>query len=556
MAGQLQPPHHPVSLSAIGSQRLDHLFVGAPRASAQSPSDQVLQVVVPDGQRVGVTERDGTGHRGGPSADAGNLGQRCGVLRPRGGARPVRDQKMPGKTDMTQGLRASTFDAQVVQRGVVQSGKGVRRRWQAQISNGARGALAVLHDQVTPLACRFQPGDPLAENGGNEFVVGRQTASEPQAGESALGICHHLIDTIQIGAHVARAEQLGDPFGQPWASGSVVLDSLFAEGVHDADGSGSLRGPSGPPERIMVDDGGGVVPGVTVLVQEHLGEHGRSLGCDGPTVVVARWGMAEVEISHPREGVALVTLNRPASLNAMTSTMVTELHDALDAIATDRDVRVVVLTGSGRGFCAGLDLNGYGQAPGFDWHGRVEKGLAVQKHIASLIPHMRSLPQPIISAVNGPASGGGFALVLGSDIRLAAESAVFNAAFIRIGLSACDIGTSWLLPRLVGAARAQELMLTGRLFAASEALAMGLVTAVVEDSALLTAAFDKATEVMANTPLGVALTKEGMWSALEIPGLQAAIDMENRQQIMASFSDDAREAQLARREKRAPRYSG
>lgn len=147
-------------------------------------------------------------------------------------------------------------------------------------------------------------------------------------------------------------------------------------------------------------------------------------------------------------------------------------------------------------------------------------------------------------------------MVLGSDIRLAAESAVFNAAFIRIGLSACDIGTSWLLPRLVGAARAQELMLTGRLFAASEALAMGLVTAVVEDSALLTAAFDKATEVMANTPLGVALTKEGMWSALEIPGLQAAIDMENRQQIMASFSDDAREAQLARREKRAPRYSG
>lgn len=266
--------------------------------------------------------------------------------------------------------------------------------------------------------------------------------------------------------------------------------------------------------------------------------------------------MAEVQLSHPHEGIALVTLNRPASLNAMTSTLVSQLHDTLDTIAVDREVRVVVLTGAGRGFCAGLDLNGYGDAPGYRWSGRPEKGLAVQKHIASLIPHMRSLPQPIIAAVNGPASGGGFALVLGSDIRIAAEPAVFNAAFIRIGLSACDIGTSWLLPRLVGAARAQELMLTGRLFRADEALAMGLVTSVVESESLMDAAFAKASEIMMNTPLGVTLTKEGMWSALEIPGMQAAIDMENRQQIMASFSDDAREAQLARREKRAPRYSG
>jgi enoyl-CoA hydratase len=219
-------------------------------------------------------------------------------------------------------------------------------------------------------------------------------------------------------------------------------------------------------------------------------------------------------------------------------------------------VRVVVLTGAGRGFCAGLDLGGYGTAPGYEWKGAVEKGLAVQKHIASLIPHLRSLPQPVIAAVNGPASGGGFALVLGSDIRLAASTARFNAAFIRIGLSACDIGTSWLLPRLVGAARAQELMLTGRLFDAAEALNMGLVTSVMAGDDLLEAAYAKAEEVMLNTPLGVALTKEGMWSALEIPGLQAAIDMENRQQIMASFSDDARETRKARLEKRPPRYNG
>ena len=178
----------------------------------------------------------------------------------------------------------------------------------------------------------------------------------------------------------------------------------------------------------------------------------------------------------------------------------------------------------------------------------------MQRHIARLIPHLRSLPQPVIAAVNGPAAGGGFALVLGSDIRIAATTARFNAAFIRIGLSACDIGTSWLLPRLVGAARAHELMLTGRIFDAPEAERIGLVTEVVPDDALLEAAYAKADQIMLNTPFGVALTKEGMWSALEIPGQQAAIDLENRQQIMASFSEDASEAMRAFLEKRPPSY--
>ena len=270
--------------------------------------------------------------------------------------------------------------------------------------------------------------------------------------------------------------------------------------------------------------------------------------------IVSRCVMAEVEISYPHPGIAQITLNRPAKLNAMTAEMVEMLHHAISSVGTNRDVRVVVLTGAGRGFCAGLDLGGYGEAPGYQWQGAVEKGFAVQKHIASLIPRMRSIPQPIIAAVNGPASGGGFALVLGSDVRLASQSARFNAAFIRIGLSACDIGTSWLLPRLIGAARAQELMLTGRLFDADEASRIGLVVDVVPDEALLDAAFVKAREIMLNSPIGVALTKEGMWSALEIPGLQAAIDMENRQQIMASFSDDAREARRAKSEGRPPEY--
>jgi enoyl-CoA hydratase len=259
--------------------------------------------------------------------------------------------------------------------------------------------------------------------------------------------------------------------------------------------------------------------------------------------------------SEPMAGVAQLTMNRPDKLNAMTAELVESLHRELAAIAVDPAVRVVILTGQGRGFCAGLDLGGYGEAPHTAGMGRTQAGFAVQRHIASLIPRLRSLPQPVIAAVNGPAAGGGFALVLGSDVRLASVTARFNAAFIRIGLSACDIGTSWLLPRLVGAARAQELMVTGRVFDAEEAYRIGLVVDVVDDAILLDAAMTKATEIMRNTPFGVALTKEGMWTALEIPSLQAAIDLENRQQIMASATADHREAMAAFIERRPPSYT-
>ena len=265
--------------------------------------------------------------------------------------------------------------------------------------------------------------------------------------------------------------------------------------------------------------------------------------------------MSVVARTEPAAGVALLTLDRPDKLNAMTAELVQDLHDHLDAIAVDPAVRVVVLTGRGRGFCAGLDLRGYGTAPHTDHLGRTQAGFAVQKHIASLIPKLRSLPQPVIAAVNGAAAGGGFALVLGSDVRLASRSAKFNAAFIRIGLSACDIGTSWLLPRLVGAARAQELMLTGRVFDAEEAFRIGLVVDLLDDDALLDAAMTKAHEIMQNSPFGVALTKEGMWGALEIPALQNAIDLENRQQIMASATADHREALMAFLERRPPDYT-
>jgi enoyl-CoA hydratase len=265
--------------------------------------------------------------------------------------------------------------------------------------------------------------------------------------------------------------------------------------------------------------------------------------------------MPTVLVESAAPGVTVVTMSRPEKLNAMNETLITELHESLLAASADPSCRVIVLTGAGRGFCAGLDLGGFGAAPDTgQGGGRVQQGFAVQQHIAALIPRLRRLRQPVIAAVNGAASGGGFALVLGSDIRIAARSAKFNAAFVRIGLSACDIGTSWLLPRLVGAARAHELMLTGRIFDAEEALRIGLVTDVVDDDALMDRVLEEAALVARNTPMGVFMTKEVMWSALEISSQAAAIDLENRTQIMTSFTEDHREAMAAFLEKRDPSY--
>jgi enoyl-CoA hydratase len=248
---------------------------------------------------------------------------------------------------------------------------------------------------------------------------------------------------------------------------------------------------------------------------------------DGPVVV-----------ERPRAGITVLRMSRPERLNAMTAELVERLHGELDAVDADPDCRVVVLTGAGRGFCAGLDLTGYGRPPDVSDDRSTPLGMHTQQHIASLVPHLRALRQPVIAAVNGPATGGGLALVLGSDIRVAAESARFAVSFVRVGLSGCDIGTSWLLPRLIGAARAQELMLTGRTFGAAEAAALGLVVDVVPDDQLLGRCYEIAGAIIENSAFGVWMTKETMWSALEIPGLQAAIDLENRTQIMTFTTGD------------------
>ncbi len=258
--------------------------------------------------------------------------------------------------------------------------------------------------------------------------------------------------------------------------------------------------------------------------------------------------------SQPRPGVVQLTLSRPEKLNALTAPLVAELHEHLRAAAADPACRVLVLTGAGRGFCAGLDLGGFGTIPGTEDLGPVQATWAVQRSIAALVQEIRRLPQPVIAAVNGPAAGGGLALVCASDIRIASASAVFSTSFIRIGVSGCDIGTSWLLPRLVGAARAHELMLTSRRFDAAEALGSALSPRSPKLTRWPAASTPRWTRCCRAPPLSVSLTKQGMWLALEIPSFDAMVEVENRQQVLASTTADASEAMASYRERRAPEY--
>ena len=185
-----------------------------------------------------------------------------------------------------------------------------------------------------------------------------------------------------------------------------------------------------------------------------------------------------------REGhLTWLTLNRPDALNALSAAMVRELRDFFWQLADDRETRVVVVRGAGRAFCAGLDLKETGGGEG-GAGGGTPAALRQQRHISELVMLMRRAPQPILAAVRGPAAGGGFAIALAADVRIAGESARMNAAFIRLGLSACDVGVSYFLPRIVGASVASELLLTGNFIDAARAERLGLVSRVVPDAEL------------------------------------------------------------------------
>ena len=259
--------------------------------------------------------------------------------------------------------------------------------------------------------------------------------------------------------------------------------------------------------------------------------------------------MTTVRREPIQEGITLLTLDRPDRLNAMSRELVHDLHEALDSVEADRECRVAILTGAGRGFCAGLDLKETGDIAA-EAGGGPAAGMRSQQQIASLVTQLRGLSKPVIAAVNGPATGGGLALALACDVRVAAESARFNVAFIRVGLSGCDIGVSYLLPRLVGASRAFELMLTGRNVDAAEALRVGLVTHVSTSDRLLETALQVAELIAANSAFGVKLTKEGLRLAVDATSLDTAIGIENRQQALAALSPGYREAIRAFEERR------
>ncbi|MDR3453439.1 MAG: enoyl-CoA hydratase-related protein [Rhodoferax sp.] len=260
-----------------------------------------------------------------------------------------------------------------------------------------------------------------------------------------------------------------------------------------------------------------------------------------------------VRLEHPEDGIALLRLDRPRHLNSLTDDTVTEIGRLLDTLAADSKIRVLVITGEGRGFCAGFDLGLASDAPGSAELGETPAWMMRQEAFASLVTRLRALRQPVIAAVNGPANGAGLGLALAAEIRIAARSAVFNAAFVRVGMSSCDIGVSWLLPRCVGLSRAFEIMLTGRMVDAAEAERIGLVSATVDDGQLMPRVLETARSIVANNAFGVWMTKRGTWANAESGSLAAAIELENRTQILARTTGDlqrAAQALLSRRKKR------
>lgn len=242
--------------------------------------------------------------------------------------------------------------------------------------------------------------------------------------------------------------------------------------------------------------------------------------------------MSDLRLTRPEPGIAVLTLNRPQRLNALTDDSVAALSRQLDELAADTELRVLILTGEGRGFCAGFDLTLAAEAPRTQQLGEAGAWTARQEAFAGIVTRLRALRAPVIAAVNGPANGAGLGIALACEIRLAAPAAAFNAAFVKVGMSSCDIGVSWLLPRCVGMSRAFDIMLTGRMVGADEAERIGLVSRVVPAADLMAEALMLARSIAAHSAFGVWMTKRGAWANVEAGSLQAALELENRTQIL------------------------
>lgn len=239
----------------------------------------------------------------------------------------------------------------------------------------------------------------------------------------------------------------------------------------------------------------------------------------------------------------------------MSIDLVLELSSALELVAAENDTWVVILTGAGRAFSSGLDLKDHGMVPNIDG---LQVGRIAQRAMrvySQLIPQMRGIPQPIIAAVNGPAFGGGMCLSLGADLRIASDTATFNATGIVNGLTSTEMGVSFLLPRLIGAAHSNDLLLTGRRVDAAEAHRMGLVSRVTSEHELANLAVEIASEMAQLSPYGLAMTKDLLWANLEVGSLAAAIELEDRNQLMLGFTNNLPEAVRAFAANRSPKYT-
>jgi enoyl-CoA hydratase len=263
--------------------------------------------------------------------------------------------------------------------------------------------------------------------------------------------------------------------------------------------------------------------------------------------------MSTVSLSTLEAGIAHVVLSRPERRNALSPELVDELHAVFAQIGRDRSVRVALLSGAGQGFCAGADLKG---GPPRQPESQSQVGIVydMQQRLADLMLAIRELRQPVIAAVHGAAVGGGLALALAADVRVCDSTAYFGSVFIRVGLSSCDVGTSYLLPRIVGAARAAELMLTGRHFDAAEAERIGLVHRIAPQGSHVAAALETARLIRENNEYGVWMTKNGLAANLDAPSLRHAIELENRTQVLGTFTGNMEEAMKAFQAGRPPRW--
>ncbi len=260
--------------------------------------------------------------------------------------------------------------------------------------------------------------------------------------------------------------------------------------------------------------------------------------------------MSDALLVEARGAVEIATLNRPDRLNALNEELVDELNIYFGGLAERPAVRVVILRGAGRGFCAGLDI----QEDRATDETPVLRTLRTQTRIGNIYRRMRACPQPIIALGHGAAAGGGLSLLLASDVRYAAPSFRCNAAYIRIGLGGCDMASSYFLPRLVGASLAAEMILTGRFVDAGRALSAGLVSEIVDEDKLLDRGLALAGEMLATSPHGLRLSKQALNLNLDAPSLEAAMAIEDRQQVILSATEDHQEALAAFLEKRPPTY--